>query len=90
MHALFRHRRNDAQTEAYENRSPSSTSVRILHDEAELREAVERATGFEQLLMNQASARASRYLRLTPAEPTVGQVDGSTNRAEPNGAHERA
>ncbi len=90
MHALFRHRRNGGQTEVYEYRSPSSTSVRILHGEEELREAVERASGFEQFLMNQASARASRYLRLTPADRTAEHVEVSTAHHDAPGAHERA
>ncbi len=63
MH-VFRHRRVDPIDDPPEH-ATASTSVRILHDEEELRAALERASGFERLLMSQATARAARYSRLT-------------------------
>jgi hypothetical protein len=75
MHALFRHRRNDEPTENPAEHSWTPCSVRILHGEEELRAALERATGFEQVLMSQATARANRYSRLTPpVDRTAPQV----------------
>jgi hypothetical protein len=83
MIGLFRHRRTDEPTENPPERVSGSSSVRILHDEAELRAALERASGFEQLLMSQATARANRYSRLRPPVPPVTNPGGPVDRAEP-------
>jgi hypothetical protein len=90
MHALFRHRRNDEPTENPAARSSTPCSVRILHGEEELRAALERATGFEQILMSQATARANRYSRLTPPGETNAAQVHVPPRAETSGAHEPA
>jgi hypothetical protein len=44
--------------------------VHVLHSDDELREAIERATACEELIIRLSTARASRYARLTP-EPRL-------------------
>jgi hypothetical protein len=40
--------------------------VHVLHDDDELREAVERATACEERIISRSTARTSRYARLIP------------------------
>lgn len=43
-------------------------SVRILVTDADLRDAIARATAFERIIVSQASARAQRYAQLVPPD----------------------
>lgn len=53
-------------------------SVRLLVTDADLRDAIARATAFERIIVSQASARAQRYAQLAPPG-----TDARNGRARP-------
>jgi hypothetical protein len=69
VHPFKRHQQ-DAKAIGQERSSElPGSSVRVLHSDEELRDALKRATASEQLIMTRAAARTSRYSRLTPETP---------------------
>ena len=67
MHMLHRHHeRPGPELGDVPNGAPPS--VRILVTDADLRDAIARATAFERIIVSQASARAQRYAQLAPPD----------------------
>jgi hypothetical protein len=80
MHVPFRPRPNGEATRILPDQPGPRSSVRILHDEDELRAALERATAFEQLLATHARKRAGRYARLSPLGTPEAAADAVVRR----------
>jgi hypothetical protein len=79
----LRRRRHDLDAATPARREwPSGWSVHVLHGDDELREAIERATACEELIIRRSTARTSRYARLAP-EPRLSSGARSGNNGTP-------